>query len=368
VLVVLGMSLVETALLALDWYVVDGAIPSLVYLFISGLSIFFARGSNTYLVAGFGTLFQLWKVYQLIVRPTLQLDEFAPLTVSLHVGLSIFSLWLIARLVSVRQNRIRSLNQMNQELAEANKQREQSQRLLSESVVKLERSNQELDSFVRAASHDLKSPLRAIDKTSQWLEEDLTGRIDPSILENLTLLRRRVTRMERFLDDLRDYARIGDADNGSSREMVNGDQLMSDITLLTAPPEGFEIVWSETFKSITLRRMPIQQILLNLISNAIKHHHKSDGRVLIDLDTSGADYLFTVSDDGPGIDKAFHDRIFRLFETLRRRDIVEGSGLGLAIVKKHLDTAGGQIWIDASDEAGSKFCFTWPRPENSRQA
>ena len=107
--------------------------------------------------------------------------------------------------------------------------------------------------------------------------------------------------------------------------------------------------------------MPLQQILMNLIGNAIKHHHHDHGRIELSLQDSGNFHQFTISDDGPGIPAQFHELVFKMFQTLKPRDQVEGSGMGLAIVRKSVEAAGGTLALASSEGGGSSFTFTLPK-------
>jgi hypothetical protein len=225
----------------------------------------------------------------------------------------------------------------------------------------LQRSNKELDEFAYAASHDLKAPLRVIDNASKWLEEDLAEHLTGENRENMNLLRGRVGRMEKLLDDLLDYSRIGRATDGRFAEIISGDVLMDNILALLSPPDGFTVTVSPDFAGISVCRMPLQQILMNLVSNAIKHHDKAQGRIEVTVAERGADYVFAVKDDGPGIPGQFHDQIFEMFQTLKPRDQVEGSGMGLAMVRKNIEVFGGTLALDSAKGHGSVFRFSWPK-------
>ncbi len=109
--------------------------------------------------------------------------------------------------------------------------------------------------------------------------------------------------------------------------------------------------------------MPIQQILFNLIGNAIKHHDKKTGCVEVSVEELGNNLQFTVRDDGPGIPSQFHDQIFHMFQTLKPRDQVEGSGMGLAMMRKHIEIAGGKITLESAEGQGCTFRFTWPKQQ-----
>ena len=107
--------------------------------------------------------------------------------------------------------------------------------------------------------------------------------------------------------------------------------------------------------------MPLQQVLLNLIGNAIKHHDKKEGHIEVAVKIGIQHYTFSVKDDGPGIPPEFHEKIFQMFQTLKPRDQVEGSGMGLAMVRKYVELAGGTLHLESSVGHGSTFSFTWPK-------
>jgi PAS domain S-box-containing protein len=227
-------------------------------------------------------------------------------------------------------------------------------------------SNKQLDEFAFIASHDLKAPLRVIDNASKWLEADLAEHLTGENKENMLLLRGRVRRMEKLLDDLLEYARIGRDDDSRYRESLRGDELLEDIQELLAVPKSFCLKVSPAFADVTIKRMPLQQILLNLIGNALKHHDRENGSIEVAVKESATDYVFSVQDDGPGIAPQFHEQIFRMFQTLKPKDQVEGSGMGLAMVHKNLKLFGGTIHLESAEGRGSRFRFTWPKQQQLR--
>ena len=228
----------------------------------------------------------------------------------------------------------------------------------------LEKSNSELDNFIYIASHDLKAPLRVIENISHWLEEDLGERLDNSSKENLSLLRNRIHRMENLLKDLLEYSRIGLKSKKSYDEIVSGDELIQDITLLSPMPDGFIMTVNKEFLSLKINKMPLQLILLKLIGNAIKHHDKDSGLIEVDVKEGNLQYSVSVKDDGPGIAPIYHKRIFEMLQTLKPRDKVEGSGMGLSIVRRHIELLGGTIGVESEIGHGSTFVFTWPKKPN----
>ncbi|MDC0659709.1 PAS domain S-box protein [Leisingera sp. SS27] len=228
-------------------------------------------------------------------------------------------------------------------------------------IEELSRSNRDLDDFAYVASHDLRAPLRVIDNASTWLEEDLADVLDEDSRENLQLLRSRVTRMDRLLDDLLEYSRIGRADDHRYQQLMPGDALMQEVLMLIDLPEGFTIRIDPAFKNIQLVNMPLKQIFANLISNAIKHSETGTGNVDVTLRDQDGNWVFQVADDGPGIAPEYHEKIFKMFQTLKSRDQVEGSGMGLAIVQKHVQRAGGSVSVRSAEGKGCEFSVTWPK-------
>ncbi|WP_241480981.1 sensor histidine kinase [Leisingera sp. ANG-M6] len=223
------------------------------------------------------------------------------------------------------------------------------------------RSNRDLDEFAYVASHDLRAPLRVIDNASTWLEEDLAETLDEDSRENLQLLRSRVSRMDRLLDDLLEYSRIGRKTDHRYQQLMPGSELMQEVLLLVDQPEGFTIRIDPAFEGIQLVNMPLKQIFANLISNAIKHSESGTGAVDVTLQDAGGHWVFSVADDGPGIEAKYHEQIFKMFQTLQSRDKVEGSGMGLSIVQKHVQQAGGTISVQSALGEGCTFRFTWPK-------
>lgn len=226
----------------------------------------------------------------------------------------------------------------------------------------LEASNEELNSFAHVASHDLQAPLRAIHKVSNWIEEDLGDHENEEMTENLGLLRSRVERMSQLLDDLLEHAKIGRKTGATNSRLVSGAELRDELTNLVHLPATLDLVFDPEFDRIVIHKMPIRIVLLNLIGNAIKHDDSPGGEIRVSVKIFAEHYEFSVSDDGPGIDPQYHERIFGMFQTLKSRDIVEGSGMGLAICRKHITLHGGEIRVASSgDGTGSTFTFTWPR-------
>lgn len=231
----------------------------------------------------------------------------------------------------------------------------------------LERSNRELDQFAYVASHDLKAPLRGIANLSQWIEEDLgEGDLPEETREHLALLRSRVLRMEALIDGLLEYSRVGRQRQAVERVDVGG--LLEETVELLAPDDGAEVILPAELPVLDAERLPLSQVFLNLVSNALKHARRSDPRVEVAAEEQDEGFWrFSVSDNGPGIAPQYQDRIFGIFQTLQARDQVEGTGIGLALVKKIVETQGGRVWVESAEGEGATFHFLWPKkPKENR--
>jgi signal transduction histidine kinase len=236
---------------------------------------------------------------------------------------------------------------------------------LAELAAALKLSNEELDQFTYVTSHDLKAPLRGIHNLSQWLEEDLGDRITPEAREQLKLLRGRVQRMESLINGLLEYAHVGRAQG--KLEQVNVRTLLAEIIDWISPPPGVEIQVADEMPVFQADKLRLQQVLTNLIENAVKHHGQPGAHVSVECEMSGRFYTFSITDDGPGIEQQYQQRIFGIFQTLLPRDRLEGTGIGLALVKKIVESKGGDITVESVPGHGATFRFTWPIAEGKNQ-
>ncbi len=238
-------------------------------------------------------------------------------------------------------------------------ERKRAEDQLRRHAAKLEKSNRELDEFAYVASHDLRSPLQGVKNLASWIKEDNEHLLPEESRRHLDLMHQRLARMERLLDDLLEYSRVGRMHQAVSE--VDVGQLLETIVDSLPRPEAMQVVIDRSLPTLLTMRAPLDLVFRNLIQNAIKHHHRAQGRIEITCQEEGDSYLFGVRDDGPGIGVEFHDRIFKMFETLKPRDTVEGSGMGLSIVQKTVETIGGRIYLESSKGAGAAFYFTWPK-------
>ncbi|MCB0166165.1 MAG: PAS domain-containing protein [Anaerolineae bacterium] len=249
-----------------------------------------------------------------------------------------------------------ALQTNQQRLKELNETLEQR---VTKRTEELTRIINDLDQFAYVASHDLKTPLRAIDNLATWISEDAADSLSTASKEHLEKMRDRVSRMERLLNDLLDYSRAGR--ESSEAEEVDTGVLVNNVLTILSPPEGFTITVSDNMPTLLTARMLLEMVLRNLIDNAIKHHQRTDGHIEIIAQESEQGTEFFIKDDGPGIDKSHHERIFQIFQTLQPKDAGGGSGMGLAIVKKIVEARGGKVSVESEPGKGSTFHFIWPK-------
>jgi len=236
--------------------------------------------------------------------------------------------------------------------------RRRAERALESQSRELERSNRDLEQFAYVASHDLKAPLRAMDVLVDWLREDLASHDAGDVQNNLRLLKQRSGRLHRLLDDLLAYSRAGR--QGGRVTRFDSGELVRDIVSLLAPPPGMTVRMAPGLPVLSGWRAALEQVLRNLVNNAIKHHPTGQGCIKISAQLHDGEALFAVEDDGTGIPAEYAGKVFQMFQTLRPRDEVEGSGMGLAVVKRIVEGQGGRIWFHPGPGGqGTVFKFTW---------
>jgi len=217
-----------------------------------------------------------------------------------------------------------------------------------ENVQTSDRPSQDIEDFIYLISHDVRSSVRALLELPQWLAEDLEEagiRVDGQVASSIDLMNRHTGRLDRMLVDLLTFSRIG---RMQTQRLVDLDTVLDDVLEEIKLPTGFTLVRALECKQVMIGDRDILTLLNALIMNAIKHHDKPSGRIVVGTRRVGSDVLISVCDDGPGIQEEFHDRIFAPMTTLRPRDEVEGSGMGLANVSKIAGQYNGSVAVRAS--------------------
>jgi PAS domain S-box-containing protein len=219
--------------------------------------------------------------------------------------------------------------------------------------------NEELKNFAYVVSHDLKAPLRGIGSLADWLLSDYADKLDDQGREYLTLMKGRVSRMDALIDGILVYSRIGRVNE--THVAVDLNALVAETVQMLAPPPEVVVTVEGTLPTVIGEHIRLQQVFQNLISNAIKHRDKPEGRIRIACTDAGDAWQLSVADNGPGIETRHHERIFQLFQVLTPRDQKESTGVGLALVKKIVELYGGRVWLESRPGEGSTFFFTLPK-------
>ncbi len=220
-------------------------------------------------------------------------------------------------------------------------------------------SNRELEAFASAASHDLQEPLRMVVSYLELLKRRYRNSIDRDGQEFMDFAIDGATRMKNLISDLVDYARVGT--NSKQLKPTSTDEVVTSV--LT----DLETVIADSGAKVTKTRLPdvigddvqLRQLFQNLISNAIKFADDKP-EIKISAVLKNKEYVFSVADNGPGIDLKYHESIFLIFKQLNKRAQKSGSGIGLATAKKIVKKHGGKIWVESSPGKGSTFYFTLP--------
>ena len=226
---------------------------------------------------------------------------------------------------------------------------------LARITAELQRRNTELDAFAYAASHDLRAPLRGIANLAQWIEEDLQQSLSDDTREMLALLRSRMHRMEALIEGILQYSRAGRVHEPPQH--VDAAALVEEIVDLLSPDTA-TVIADASLPELFTERVPLQQVLQNLIGNAIKHGGPGV-TITVSAEDAGSMWRFKVKDDGPGIPEELQGRIWGIFQTLEPRDKTEGTGIGLSLVKKLVEAQGGTVAVHSRPAEGAAFTFTW---------
>jgi signal transduction histidine kinase len=230
--------------------------------------------------------------------------------------------------------------------------------ILSGSFTELKRKNQELDQFAHIVSHDMKTPLRGIGNVVGWIEEDHKHELTPKLSEYLDLIKGRVERGEQLIQGLLSYSRIGK--EKLPVEEVDVKQLLDQI-IENYPGQNLKIHISRDVPVLETQSVPLFHIFSNLVSNAIKYNDKPVTEISVYHKEYADHYVFFVKDNGIGISKNYHQKIFVIFQTLQEANTAESTGVGLAIVKKILDSRNEIINLESTPGEGSIFSFTWKK-------
>ncbi len=244
-------------------------------------------------------------------------------------------------------------------------ERQQTDQQLRRYASELERSNQELQDFAYAVSHDLQEPLRMVISYLQLLERRYKGQLDASADDFIAFAVDGALRMQTMIKDLLAYSRVDV--RGKEFVPVDCEQILADVlnNLQLTIVESQAIVSHDPLPTVSGDPVQLTQLLQNLVGNAIKFHGQEPPRVHISAERDQDAWRFSVRDNGIGIDPRHFQRIFMVFQRLHTREEYEGTGIGLALCKRIVERHGGRIWVESIPAQGATFFFTIPLREQS---
>ena len=259
----------------------------------------------------------------------------------------------IARDITARKRAEEALEKRTRELT-------YSQEALEQKTQELTRSNTDLQQFAYVASHDLQEPLRTMASFAQLLQKRYQGKLDTNADNFIHYIVDGATRMQGLINDLLAYSRVGS--HGKDFVPTNCTTVFNQAVsnLQAAVAESGAVVTHDPLPSVQADGTQLVQLLQNLIGNSIKFRDTQTPRVQVAAERKASEWVFSVKDNGMGIDPQYAGRIFEVFQRLHTRTEYPGSGIGLAISKKIVERHGGRIWVESQLNQGATFFFTLP--------
>ncbi|MDY7039913.1 MAG: PAS domain S-box protein, partial [Chloroflexota bacterium] len=242
-------------------------------------------------------------------------------------------------------------------------ERKRAEKELRERTEALERSNRELEQFAYIASHDLQEPLRMVASYVQLLERRYKGQLDADADDFIAYAVDGATRMKTLINDLLAYSRVGT--RGKPFEPVDCGIVLQQVlaNLQLAIGESGTVVTHDVLPTVMADDVQLAQVFQNLIGNAIRFHSELPPEIHVGVERNDGEWMFSVRDNGIGIDPQYFDRVFVIFQRLHNREEYPGTGVGLAICRKIVERHSGRIWVESEPGKGSTFYFTLPAQE-----
>jgi len=267
----------------------------------------------------------------------------------------------IVRDITVRKKAERILSEANSRLSEAGVVQQKLIRKLTE-------TNTELERFAYVASHDMQEPLRMISNFSQLLISEYGDRLENEGKEYLNIVITSVARMQNFVSDLLQYARVGSGAVQNKRMNANAETLLAIHSLQQMIKEKNAIVTLGPLPEIVGNVVQFSSLLQNLISNGLKYQEKGKSPALHVGASDGEEgyYTFSMRDNGIGMDEKSFKEIFDPFVRLHAQEEYPGTGIGLALCRRIVENHGGRIWVASQPGLGSTFYFSWPKPTEEK--
>lgn len=248
-----------------------------------------------------------------------------------------------------------------QTVADQSSRLEETLRELDARARELERSNKELETFAYIASHDLQEPLRMIASYTQLLEHRYGAQLDDTAREFIGFAVDGANRMQALIQALLQYSRVETKGAPFTKVPL--------VEVMDAVRRDLQLVIEEKGARVTNDPLPVvhadraqmNQLVQNLVGNALKFSRASAPEVHVSAREDGDRWVLSVRDNGIGIDKRYHERIFQIFQRLHGPADFPGTGIGLAVCRRIVERHGGSIWVESASGAGSTFLFTLPR-------
>ncbi|MBU0608182.1 MAG: GAF domain-containing protein, partial [Armatimonadetes bacterium] len=240
-------------------------------------------------------------------------------------------------------------------------ERHEAQEALSEALADLQRSNAELEQFASVASHDLQEPLRMVSSYVQLLSRRYQGQLDADADEFIGYAVDGAGRMSRLIQDLLTYSRVGT--RGRAPEPTDCNAVVQEAlgNLQAAIEDSGAQIVCDPLPEVMADGAQLVQLFQNLVANAIKFRGEAPPQVRITAADEGTEWRFCVADNGIGLDMAYAERIFTIFQRLNPREDYPGTGIGLAVCHKIVERHRGRIWVESAPEQGARFTFTLPK-------
>ncbi len=224
-----------------------------------------------------------------------------------------------------------------------------------EQLVKdLESSNKGLQEYAHIVSHDLKSPLRSISALTTWMYEDYKDKLDDNGVYNLKMMQDKVESMDKLIDGILKYSTIK-SDN-LDNSIVDVNEVVQEIKDIIFIPDHVTVKTANTLPTIYADRTKIHQLIQNFLSNAVVHIEREKGLVEVGCVDRDTHWEFSIKDNGVGIPKEYHEKIFKIFQSIGNKE--RSTGIGLSIVKKIIDLYEGKVWLESEIGVGTTFFFT----------